>query len=56
MLLRWLVNQYVRDAAQGKMREVVTDLVQSPRTGTRQQPAAPTGQAASASDAAKFLP
>jgi adenosylhomocysteine nucleosidase len=37
MLLRWLVNQYLRDAAQGKVREVVADIVQAPRTGARMQ-------------------
>src|SRR5437868_6169718 len=26
MLLRWLVDQYLRDAAQNKLREVVTDI------------------------------
>jgi adenosylhomocysteine nucleosidase len=28
MLLRWLVNQYVRDAAEGKVREVVGEFTQ----------------------------
>lgn len=28
MLLRWLVNQYVRDAAEGKVREVVGELTE----------------------------
>src|SRR5947207_9967186 len=28
MLLRWLVDNYVREAAQGKVRAVVTDVLQ----------------------------
>jgi adenosylhomocysteine nucleosidase len=33
MLLRWLVNQYLRDAAEGKVREVIGDVLrgESPR-------------------------
>jgi adenosylhomocysteine nucleosidase len=30
MLLRWLVNNYLRDAAEGKVREVVKDVTQAP--------------------------
>src|SRR5262245_11605341 len=31
MLLRWLVDQYVREAGQGKVREVVGELTRSAR-------------------------
>jgi len=31
MLLRWLVDQYLREAGQGKVREVVTELTRSAR-------------------------
>src|SRR5689334_1343876 len=56
MLLRWLVNQYLRDAAHGKAREIVTDLVQSPRTGTRQPAAAPIERTSSPTESPEFLP
>lgn len=32
MLLRWLIDNYLRDAAQGKVREVVDEIVRTPRT------------------------
>jgi adenosylhomocysteine nucleosidase len=56
MLLRWLVNQYLRDAAEGKVREVVTDIVQSPRTGARVQAAPVNSEAPSVAEAQEFLP
>src|SRR5687767_4875177 len=30
MLLRWLVNNYLREAAEGKVREVVADVLKRP--------------------------
>src|SRR5689334_13255748 len=30
MLLRWLVNQYLRDGADGKMRAAISELIQPP--------------------------
>ena len=38
MLLRWLVNQYLHDGAQGKVREVVHDFVRSAVTPTADRP------------------
>jgi adenosylhomocysteine nucleosidase len=42
MLLRWLVDNYLREAAQGKVREVVTDVLQGPgrQTPVPRQPTA----------------
>ncbi len=55
MLLRWLVNQYLRDAAEQKVREVVADTFteRAPR-----QPVEPTAQSreVSAGGDDKFLP
>jgi adenosylhomocysteine nucleosidase len=56
MLLRWLVNQYLRDAAEGKVREVVADVVQSPRTGARVQAAPVDADAPTAAQSPEFLP
>ena len=58
MLLRWLVNNYLRDAAQQKVREVVTDVLterpprkapEAPRTGS-------PDSAATDEDGDEFLP
>lgn len=35
MLLRWLVDQYLRDAAQNKLRDVVTDITNPARPAER---------------------
>jgi adenosylhomocysteine nucleosidase len=32
MLMRWLIDNYLRDAAQGKVREVVGDVLRTPRS------------------------
>src|SRR5262245_19461974 len=56
MLLRWLVNQYLRDAAEGKVREVVNDIVQPARTGARIQIAPANADEPSAAEAPEFLP
>lgn len=55
MLLRWLVNQYLRDAAEQKVREVVGDTF-TPRTP--RQPAEPTVRSSevSAGGDDEFLP
>jgi adenosylhomocysteine nucleosidase len=55
MLLRWLVNQYLRDAAEQKVREVVADSF-APRAP--RQPAEPTAQSTevSAGGGGEFLP
>lgn len=55
MLLRWLVNQYLRDAAEQKVREVVGDTF-TPRAP--RQPAEPTAKASevSAGGDDEFLP
>ena len=48
MLLRWLVNQYLQDGAQGKIRQVVGDFVRT-ATGPTEQPTThhrPTDQSA----------
>jgi len=47
MLLRWLVNQYLRDAAEGKLRDVVGGITTSAGSATaanteRPRPASPT--------------
>ena len=50
MLLRWLVNNYLRDAAQGKAREVIADVLQRPpppataESSSNPRPAAPDSQ------------
>jgi adenosylhomocysteine nucleosidase len=38
MLLRWLVNQYLRDAAEGKLREVVGGITTSGAAATKDRP------------------
>lgn len=50
MLLRWLVNQYLQDGAQGKVRQVVGDFV---RTATARPT---TDQPATDQPATDFLP
>src|SRR5215212_371166 len=42
MLLRWLVNQYLRDAAEGKVREVISGIGQSPAQGPTLKPSTST--------------
>src|SRR5687767_9987564 len=37
MLLRWLVNQYLQDGAQGKIRQVVGDFVRTATASDAQQ-------------------
>ena len=68
MLLRWLVNQYVRDAAEQKVREVVADVfterpprkTADPASQPSPQPPSEPSSGASPSDAAdgddEFLP
>ena len=48
MLLRWLVNNYLRDAAQEKVREVVADVFteRQPRKPPEQAPAGRVSAAA----------
>src|SRR5262245_12603819 len=56
MLLRWLVNQFLRDAAEGRVREVVADIAQSPRTGPRVPSPPVSAEAPTAFEAPEFLP
>jgi len=69
MLLRWLVDQYLRDAAQNKLREVVTDITAPgrPKNGNEiaparthskpeSQTAALTSDPAATEPPAEFLP
>jgi len=62
MLLRWLVNQYLRDAAEGKLREVVTGAVTGDRPAAAEQrsrPSSPQGVIATTGEPAsspEFLP
>jgi adenosylhomocysteine nucleosidase len=63
MLLRWLVDQYLRDAAQNKLRDVVSGIAAPPRPSENSAPPAqvhsrPESLAqASATDApAEFIP
>jgi adenosylhomocysteine nucleosidase len=56
MLLRWLVNQYLRDTAEGKVRGLVNDIVQPARTGARVQPAPVNAAAPTTAEAPEFLP
>lgn len=62
MLLRWLVNQYVRDTAEGKLRQVAAEMVgptrapQDTRLVTTQPDSAANSAAAQDSAPAEFLP
>jgi adenosylhomocysteine nucleosidase len=44
MLLRWIVNQYLREAGQGKVREVVGGLIRAQGSGLRVQDVDDRGQ------------
>src|SRR5262249_13764105 len=61
MLLRWLVNNYLREAAEGKVREVVQTTLQRelPGKAPRAEPQLPTpgsGPPVSDPPATEFLP
>jgi adenosylhomocysteine nucleosidase len=51
MLLRWLVNQYLRDAAEGKLREVATEVVAGGRLTSATDEPRPSPRAVAASQA-----
>jgi len=62
MLLRWLVNQYLRDATEGKLRDVVTGVVAGDRPSPavdQPRPVLPQGVIATTGEPAsshEFLP
>src|SRR5262245_3487007 len=56
MLLRWLVNQYLRDAAEGKVRQAVNNIIQPPQQSADLGSAISTPESRAPSPEPKFLP
>lgn len=56
MLLRWLVNQYLRDTAEGKLREVVTGIVPERNEQATERPPRQDIRAASAANNSEQTP
>src|SRR4051794_34998697 len=59
MLLRWIVNQYLREAGAGKVREVVTGLARTTVSGVlapEAQQSAPADRSSDARNATEGVP